>query len=302
MNHESWKTDQKGEADAGASSGADETRRRPSGEAAGDESASAARTSSDELEGVLGYRLWRLRDGELYSQTNDTVWPRGHALQARAGMSLKDWASQLGWPDAFILVAMWAIMAVMTSMMLWLVASTGQDAQWLETPMAKVVALLVSLGLTATTAGAFLPGVGSMYRLLLWRVTAGLFGHVVAPGSNTPGIYAMRRLADVSGGMPATEPGQIVVRGSVCIWGDSIDHEYGVKGEFAYPDTIVDVQCGRCPDWIPLDEYADESEPPMHSECLLWRAPARWEFGNETWGAAGLSKLRYSAPQWFGAP
>ena len=99
MNHESWKTDQKGEADAGASSGADETRRRPSGEAAGDESASAARTSSDELEGVLGYRLWRLRDGELYSQTNDTVWPRGHALQARAGMSLKDWTPACSaWP------------------------------------------------------------------------------------------------------------------------------------------------------------------------------------------------------------
>ena len=62
----------------------------------------------------------------------------------------------------------------------------------------------------------------------------------VTPGANTPGIFAMRRLEDVDGNLlPAavamSDKVQIIVRGSVLSWGDTIEHEDGVKGELAYP-------------------------------------------------------------------
>ena len=34
----------------------------------------------------MGYRLWRIRDGQLLSLVNDTVWPPTHALEARCEM------------------------------------------------------------------------------------------------------------------------------------------------------------------------------------------------------------------------
>ena len=40
----------------------------------------------DEREAYMGYRLWRIRDGQLLSPANDTVWPPTHALEARCEM------------------------------------------------------------------------------------------------------------------------------------------------------------------------------------------------------------------------
>ena len=77
MSHESRKADQAGQADAGISSGADSSRRRPSGEEAGEESTPQARTSPDGIEAFRGYRLWRLVAGQLRSHRNDTVWANG---------------------------------------------------------------------------------------------------------------------------------------------------------------------------------------------------------------------------------
>ena len=76
-------------------------------------------------------------------------------------------------------------------------------------------------------------------------VKARLMGLVVVAGSNTPGIYAMRWQSDVQDWDDQSAPGQALVRGTVWLWGDTIEHEYGVKGEFAYPGAITDVPLFR---------------------------------------------------------
>ena len=95
MSHESRKADQAGQADAGISSGADSSRRRPSGEEAGDDSTPEACTSPDGIEAFRGYRLWRLVAGQLRSHRNDTVWPRGRALAARARLGTAYWREKI---------------------------------------------------------------------------------------------------------------------------------------------------------------------------------------------------------------
>lgn len=105
----------------------------------------------------------------------------------------------------------------------------------------------------------------------------------------------MHRLSDVQDDDAESKPGQIVVRGTVWIWGDTIEHEYGIKGEYGYPDRITGVHCVACPGWLPVEIYTDESTPPIHTTCRT-----RGFMVLEEWRPAGLANLRMGAPQWFG--
>ena len=71
MNHESGKTDQAGQTSTGESSLPNSSRGFPSGETA--DTASPACGSPDELAAFQGFRLWRVREGQLLSMTNATV-------------------------------------------------------------------------------------------------------------------------------------------------------------------------------------------------------------------------------------
>ena len=60
-----------------------------------------------EPEAFLGYRLWRVRDGHLLSLTNDTVWPRGHALVARSDIGAGQAVIRLA---VFVLAVGWLVL------------------------------------------------------------------------------------------------------------------------------------------------------------------------------------------------
>ena len=287
MNHESREADQKGQEDAGASTGADPSRRRPSGEETRDESTSAARASSDGVEAYRGYRLWRLAAGQLQSHRNDTVWPTGHALTAKAHLGTEYWKHKTS--------------SLAGSLAVSVVGVTVGCAAVL--PLYELTALLLEGPPLLPKGVVFL----SVWALLLVLhvavcirrsplfpvIKARLMGQVVVPGSNTPGIYAMRWPSDVQDWDSPAKPGHVLVRGTVWLWGDTIEHEYGMKGEFAYPGVITDVRCVGCQGWVPIEEYGDETEPPLDARC---RADG---FTVEKWKPAGLWRLRAEAPHWF---
>ena len=287
MSHESRKADQAGQADAGISSGADSSRRRPSGEEAGDESTPEARTSPDGIEAFRGYRLWRLVAGQLRSHRNDTVWPRGRALAARARLGTAYWREKIN--SLGVSVALSMITATMGAAVLGILYDSAVALLGGPLPLSRGIAAL-SVGVSLFV----IPVVVHLRRSPLSPVVkARLMGLVVVAGSNTPGIYAMRWQSDVQDWDDQSAPGQALVRGTVWLWGDTIEHEYGVKGEFAYPGAITDVRCFGCHGWVPIEEYSDESEPPLDARC---RAGG---FSVPEWKPAGLSQLRASAPQWF---
>ena len=289
MSHESREADQAGQADAGASSGAGSPRRCPSRETDGDDSTPAARTSPDGVEAFRGYRLWRVVAGQLRSQRNDTVWPTGRALTARAHLETAYWREKIN--SLGVSVALSVFTATISTAVLgvlydWAVALLGGPL-----PLSKGLAVL-SVGVSLLAIFVFV----HLRRSPLFPViTTRLMGLIVVPGSNTPGIFAMRWRSDVQDWDNPSKPGLVVVRGTVWLWGDTIEHEYGVKGEFAYPCVITDVRCVGCHGWVPIEGYSDESEPPLDARCRAggFRVPR--------WKPAGLSQLRAGAPQWFEA-
>ena len=137
-------------------------------------------------------------------------------------------------------------------------------------------------------------------------------GAAVMPGSHTPGIYAMRRIEDVQADWwtMAKTPAEIVVRGSVWLWGETIEHEWAVKGGFGYPGTIEDVLCARCFGWMSATKYDYRIGPPIHVNCPVsdsWLIrSSMWVVDGvivrplrRHWQLSGLSELRATASQWF---
>ena len=247
-------------------------------------------SDSARSEAVKGYRLWRLVDGQMRSQTNDTVWPVDHALSARA--YLRPSYLGLSFPFIAVMLGYWAVATTATTALLKFASKSEFLAPMLE-----------SLGLTSdhmpVVIGVlmFVNSVFGWFSAAPWiylSVMAKLRGQVVVPGNSTPGIYAMWDLSDVRDDDAESKPGQLIVRGSVWLWGDLIEHQRGVKGEFAYPDLIRGIHCVACPGWMPIGDYVDESTPPVHEDCLAvgFKAP-------EGWRPAGLANLREAAPRWF---
>ena len=256
---------------------------------------SVERASADsETQGaVKGYRLWRLVDGRLVSQTNGTVWPEDHALTARAYLDVGYWG--ISWYSAgalaVSLVLSFAVISV-TLASLGAIASLGEGmvvvnaiVGVLEPPATRNTALTAGFMAFVFTIGGWISAVGPR---IVPTVRAALLGQRVVEGASTPGIFAMWNPGDVQDDDAESKPGQIVVRGSAWLWGETIDHPYGVKGEYAYPDVLMDVHCVACPAWIPIGEYVDESAPPVHPQCLAggFEVPDEWG-DRQGWRASG---------------
>ena len=270
-----------------------------------------------EPEALLGYRLWRVRSGQLQSLVNDTVWPQTHALEARCEMAAVRAALRL----VFVVLVVGWIALLPLSARSWMVGDVsaydyvvvrlGVDDGWatLIAAMLTVAAWLV-IPFTPVLA-APMEAVIKRWVAMARRRCSG----VVTPGSNTPGIFAMRRLEDVGGLMLPLSVGgemQVVVGGSVWLWGDTIEHEEGVKGELAYPEIILEVACVRCGGGIPIGEYNERSGPPIHLSCPMsnsWLSrQGTWVLDvifvrrvQRRWYPVGLVELQETAPQWFRA-
>ena len=239
-----------------------------------------------------GFRLWRVVDGNLLSQTNDTVWPRDHALEATVHTGRAYWGL-VGNGVYLIPIALFtssALMAILVIAALEDIAETGNAPQWL----ANIANHSTFSGAAAGLLAACLCWAFSFGYPLLRSYLAKRTGNVVIPGESTPGIFAMKRLVDVEDDYIFADATQMAVRGSVWLWGGTIEHERGVKGEFAYPDTILDVSCVGCFGWVPIEQYVDESRPPKHPDCGI-----RSSMSLDKWGPAGLAELQATAPQWF---
>ena len=295
MNYESRKGHQAGKESAGMSSRPDPSKGHPARETPGADAASQATGDPSELEVFRGFRLWRVVDGQLRSWTNDTVWPTGHALVAEAHV---DWR-RLGenfWGLAFwvglvssgiIAISLWTLLAQFFSGATFV--QLGPDLQrW------------APIAIAGMTGGAVLTsGLGLIGDPTVRAIIGKLSGRTVVPGPNTPGIFAMRQLRDVVNRDRWVEPGEVIVRGSVWLWGDTVEHEHGVKGQYGYPGSITEVKCVACPDWLPISQYTVESKPPLHVGCLWPCSSCHGEEDGERWRMASLSELRSRAPQWF---
>lgn len=238
-----------------------------------------------------GFRLWRVVDGKLISQTNDTVWPRDHALAATVNTSRAYWG--VGRRGVYyvpmVLFVSFVIVSIVASTTLEGIAESGGAPRWLaglasNSAVAGVVTGLIS----ACLFWAF-----SFGYPLLRSYIAKRTGTVVVPGVSTPGIYAMKRLEDVEDDLIFADATEMTVRGSVWLWGDTIEHERGVKGEFAYPDVIMEVSCAGCFEWFPIEQCVDELWTPRHGGCTV---SPRWI---QRWRPAGITELRVAVPQWF---
>lgn len=240
--------------------------------------------ASESLSPVIGYRAWYVHDGDLLS-FDHTFWHPDYAVEAR--VPVVNFLFRI-FPGVYSLL------------------------------FAGYALCLVLLGLTAESADVptlimFIVGMaaGGVYLLYGSRehIAAILTGHRVRPGANTPGLYAMRDRSDVTGMGSAN--GHLSVRGRVYLWGDTIEHDRGVKGQYGYPLCIEDVSCVRCGGWMSLGGYDDRKGPPLHVSCRrprsltdrLRRALLFLRYPRpHTWKPAGLAELRLAAPRWFDSP
>ena len=242
---------------------------------------------STPIEGVAyrGWRMWRLREGRLLSVTNDTPWLPGVAVAASKR-------------DPRILVAQAVICFCALSCALFI-------GFWIDIALIKNSLDLELFDLRRHIVLIMLP----FPLAILWFLLAHYHRHsgkngfgalvpgrTVAPGMYTPGIYTMGS-PDAVEWPPALKPLLGVgafLRGEVDIWGDTIIHERGAKGEYAYVSRLTDVACMGCDEWIPIREWSDE-EPPAHDHCPDLDPGAR----TRPWEPAGLATLREAAPEWF---
>lgn len=233
----------------------------------------------------VGWRAWRVRKGRLLSLTTNMEWRQGVAVEAR--LRLPPWRPVLA-TVALPLLCVWMYHWVFVSGPLWMKVAIG-----LTVP----AALLLCLGCVVVLCVA----VYYYCRGLLWVSC----GHRVVPGNNTPGIFAYATMEQVSeaigqqwfSGHYVRKPDSIMIRGTVELWGDTIEHDYGAKGQYAYPSRFDAVCCSRCLEWMPLSDYVDESLPPLHDGCVGRTA---WAREHKQWKPAGLNALRLRVPEWFG--
>ena len=229
----------------------------------------------------IGWRTWRVRNSKLISLTNSTVWPTDSALEAKSNR--RD-----------IIVLLVPLLAILAPWMVWTIfapvdPATGQLVR--SMPLSEPATIIRLIVTGATSAGTIL------CLLTIWQQCLGacknLMGIKVQTRNFTSGIYAMYRAEDLE--VPWYEASNSpVVMGRVHLWGDTIEHTNGVKGQYAYPISIEGIACNTCMEWVTLDEYLNHDEPPRHARC-----PAIRQLPGIKWKNPGLDILATQAPQWF---
>ena len=228
---------------------------------------------------ITGWRVWRIVDGRLLSMNFDTHWPTNQALRADA-------LFQTTTLNKVSEILMAAVAVSVSAALLAILFSTLLDLLHpdLDALVRRIIILSV-MGVNSIIIGA------TAAALLHWKSNQKI--SPVAPRSMTPGIYAIHDPGELETPLILTRTG-LLVMGRVYLWGDTIEHEYGVKGEFAYPLSIEQVACATCTQWMPLEQYADHDLMPRHDDCL----PAQ-ELNTEPWRNHRLDDLMEQAPWWF---
>ena len=266
------------------------------------------RTTTESSLVYKGWRIWHVSDGKLLSVTGPTEWVYGEALRAEVAR-----------PTKIPMILMYGCIILMAG-------AVGEHASlWARDAFLQGNHHeLLSMILTSTKfAGQVLSTVGVAIIIamgwIVWRqgikpnaFMSNLLGkneERVAEGNYTPGIYAMDNKDDLD--HDGIEH-QCVVLGAVSIWGETIEHELGTKGEFAYPDKISHILCAVCREWMSISKYRNlavlnyEIAPPMHRHCFQGDFPDRTggmsrkaKKAIDRWSPPGLEKLIQRAPNWF---
>ena len=214
-----------------------------------------------------GWRVWRIINGRLYSLTNNTEWTPDKAIEAKIEVSFLVVVSTL---VSLVFLPLYMVMMVL------------RHWEWGDiVDMVLVIFILIVWVSTLKSSLLFVWG-------LLTRTR-------VQKGSDTPGIYCLNTrdgVTKIAKGYRGDD--HILVRGSVDIWGHTIDHKDGAKGEFAFPKEITDVMCSSCASWIPVDEYVHGSNylRLFHPNCKIYN-------GGLLKGADSLQILKINAQLWF---
>lgn len=230
---------------------------------------------------VLGWRVWEIHKGELESMTTDEVWRPDRVKVARYEFPTPDVAQVF----LTLLVALFTFM--FTNAFATAFSQLVSVSSWaVQAAVGLVMAVLLGRAFVRKMPVKALKTLVFMAA----RVPA------VRPGDGTEGLYAFHTRAMLDREFVPDErdrfSGYLMVRGTVYMWGETIDHEYGVKAQYAYPKMLDAVLCFKCHGWLSLALYQDESEPPFHPECAR-----QVEF--DDWEPAGVNALREKAPHWF---
>ena len=239
----------------------------------------------------IGWRAWRIKGDKLYSITRDVSWSTTEALVVEKETDNSNIAGLLMSTVQIVIVTgmYFAVVNPLLDTVSEVLLASGPDG--VHSPVQNIIKLMVSFHkffFPVAIIGMFGPPIFRHIITILNRNRTS----PVHPGSHTPGIYAFNEAHQVNSIARSEQDSKsIIVRGTVELWGDTIEHERGVKGEFAFPLKLHDVLCASCSEWMPLSEYKDESKPPLHNGCdssygTGWRVP-------------GVARLRAEIPKWF---
>ena len=241
---------------------------------------------------ITGWRVWRIREGQLISLSNQTRWNPARALAVGSDHRQETRIASLALAVAITYGAVEALA--------WLITRPPTGTSW-PLPALEMLAIQLDIGWIIPGMKWITPGLilalSVSNRNELITICRNLLGQKVHPGEKTPGIYALYEPKELVADREEVARG-IVVMGTVQLWGDTIEHDQGIKAEYAYPQRIEAVACSSCREWMPLATYEDEGQQPRHPSCPeIVRLD---EDGNPIqWIRPGLSDLRAAAPHWF---
>ena len=238
----------------------------------------------------MGWRVWRIRRGELASLVVDEVWTPERVKVARGDL-LGEFV-----PYRLLLSAIAGILSLLLFPVFGSAFALPGGLAIFVFPLACAAGLL----------GSYVrrPGLKNTITELARRASG---VPAVVPGGGTMGLYAFDTPELLHEEFLATPreytSDGVHVRGTVYMWGETIEHERGIKAQYAYPRLLEAVRCFKCGAWLSLAEYTDERLPPYHANCNPLNPPFlvsdRSVAMQTNWTPAGVNDLRRRAPNWF---
>ena len=192
------------------------------------------RVVSETLAGVVeGWRIWRIKDGQLHSPAaKGPIW---NAHQAKVSEHRRR-------PKAVLSILAFAASG-------YLVPIFATSSVWLTT-----ITLFASFALSVIVLGVVI----DMWRD--WWFVSPCEAPCITPlGTFGCGLYAWKSFEQVSANDIVVNPrrdGSYYVLGRVALWGEVVEYEHGYAGQYAYPLSFEFVFDHGSKEWIGLEHLS----------------------------------------------